>query len=149
MNRRRSARLFAGLGLSLALAGCSDSGDGLPRVAVTGKVTVEGEPLAKGAVTFRPDGAGAESSGAVEGGAFTIPSADGPTPGKYKVSVTETIERAEGDKLNNFTLQPQTKPSKTTIGGPLDAEVKAGGDNAFTFDFPRVDVSKGSKSKAR
>lgn len=149
MNGRRTAPILAALGLSLGLAGCSDGGDGLPRVAVTGKVTVEGEPLARGAITFRPEGSGAESSGAVEGGAFTIPSADGPTPGKYKVSVTETIERAESDKLNNFTLQPQTKPSRTTIGGPLEAEVKADAENSFTLDFPRVDASKGSKSKAR
>ena len=149
MIRSKSVRLRAALVLASAVVGCNDAGDGLPRVAVTGKVTVAGEPLAKGAVTFRPDGAGAESTGAVENGSFTIPSADGPTPGKYKVSATESIERAESDKLNNFTLQPQTKPSKTGIGGPLDAEVKAEGENSFTFDFPRVDVTKGSKGKAR
>lgn len=149
MNRRRTASLLATLGISLGLAGCTDGGDGLPRVAVTGKVTVEGEPLAKGAVTFRPDGAGAEATGEVVDGIFTIPAIDGPTPGKYKVSATETIERAESEKLNTFTLQPQTKPSKTTIGGPLEAEVKADGENSLSLDFPRVDASKGSKSKSR
>lgn len=148
MIRRRCAALAA-IGLSLGLAGCLDSGDGLNRVAVSGKVTIEGEPLAKGAVTFRPVGEGAETTGEVEAGTFTIPAADGPTPGKYRVSANETIERPEGDKLNNFTLQPQTKPSRTTIGGPLDAEVKAEGENTYTFDFPRVDVSKGTKGKAR
>ena len=75
--------------------------------------------------------------------------ADGPTPGKYRVSVTEAMDRPEEDKLNNFTLQPKTKPSKMVIGGPLDAEVAAGKPNSFTFDFKKVDVSKRSKGQAR
>ncbi|WP_337175059.1 hypothetical protein [Paludisphaera sp.] len=148
MNGRCGA-VLAAMGICLGIAGCNESGDGRNRVAVSGKVTVEGEPLAKGSVTFRPEGDGAEATGVVENGAFTISAADGPTPGKYKVSAIEATERAEGDKLNNFSIQPQEKPSRTTIGGPLDAEVKAEGENVFPLDFPRVDTSKGTKGRSR
>lgn len=133
----------------LGLIGCEGARDDLPREPVSGKVTIAGEPLAKGSIQFRPAGGGAEAGGIVEAGAFEIPKADGPTPGKYQVTVTEAVERAEEDKLNNFSLQPKTKPAKSAIGGPLDAEVKAGTPNTFSFDFPKVDVSKRSKGQAR
>ncbi|MDG3003443.1 hypothetical protein [Paludisphaera mucosa] len=140
---------MAAAGLALALAGCGETGDLLPREPVSGKVTIEGQPLAKGSILFRPAGGGTEAGGEVAEGAFEVARADGPPPGKYQVSVTEAVERPEEDKLNNFSLQPKTKPSKTVIGGPIDAEVKAGGPNAFTFDFPKVDVSKRSKGQVR
>ncbi|WP_165244853.1 hypothetical protein [Paludisphaera soli] len=144
-----AAGLLATPVLLSALAGCGEPGDDLPREPVSGKVTIEGEPLAKGSILFRPSGGGAEAGGTVEAGAFTIPRVDGPTPGKYQVSITEAVDRPEEDKLGNFSLQPKTKPSKTVIGGPLEAEVKAGTPNEFTFDFAKVDASKRSKNQAR
>ncbi|AMV39047.1 hypothetical protein [Planctomyces sp. SH-PL62] len=145
--RIRAGALAASL--LLATSGCDSTGDDLPREPVSGKVTIEGEPLAKGSILFRPSGGEAEAGGSVEGGAFEIPRADGPTPGKYQVTVTEAVDRPEEDKLNNFSLQPKTKPSKSVVGGPLEAEVKAGAPNTYTLDFPRVDVPKGLKGKAR
>lgn len=149
MIRRPTAATLCAIALALTAPGCDEPRDTLPREPVSGKVTIDGEPLAKGSIQFRSTGGDIEVGGSVEGGSFEIPKADGPTPGKYRVSVTEAMDRPEEDKLNNFTLQPKTKPSKMVIGGPLDAEVAAGKPNSFTFDFKKVDVSKRSKGQAR
>lgn len=70
----------------LAVAGC-----GIPGASVTGKVTVDGQPLKDGYVTFTPeDGKGASAGCPVKDGAYSI---SGVQPG-YKVM---TVEASGGD----------------------------------------------------
>src|SRR5262249_14047953 len=57
--RLASLRAAAGFGLGLcvwALAGCGD-GSGLKVVPVAGKLTIDGQPLTTGSISFRPDAA--------------------------------------------------------------------------------------------
>ena len=67
------------------LVGCGH-GDG--RQAVRGRVTLDGQPLLNGAISFRPLGHRANSAGtAARNGAFEIPASKGLMPGKYEVEI--------------------------------------------------------------
>jgi hypothetical protein len=81
--------------LPLAPAGCS--GDRRPTtIAVTGRISYEGRPLAAGAITFYPDDAQKETTtrpalGVIdEQGRYslsTFRTGDGAMPGAYRVSI--------------------------------------------------------------
>ncbi|APW62178.1 hypothetical protein [Paludisphaera borealis] len=145
---RRAALASA---LALALTGCSEARDDLPREAVSGKVKIEGAPVPKGSIQFRSADGSMEVGGVVKDGAFAIPKADGPVPGKYKVSVTEAVEGAVDPSQGtaaHFSIAPASKPSTKVISGPIDAEVKAGGADAFDFEFQRLDAAH-SKGRRR
>ena len=80
----------------VVIASCGGSDDGLgTRFPVAGKVTYNGKPLEKGAISFVPDnpkgGGGAGASGTIEDGSYTLSTGgngDGARAGKYKVTVT-------------------------------------------------------------
>jgi hypothetical protein len=62
------------------VAGCGEKAS-----TVTGKVTYNGEPVAKGTITFTPsDGMGQVFAARIENGVYNIPNAQ---PGKRKVEV--------------------------------------------------------------
>ncbi|MBX6316313.1 MAG: hypothetical protein IRY99_25890, partial [Isosphaeraceae bacterium] len=70
--------------VALASAGCSSQTDDLPREPVSGKVTLDGKPLATGMITFTPTG-GTEPSrpetvvtALIQDGAYSLPRAQGP-----------------------------------------------------------------------
>jgi hypothetical protein len=71
-----------------------------PRVAIRGVATLDGEPLARGAVIFTPlDTAAAPpvvafvfNTGPVRG-EFVVPAGQGPTPGRYRVEVRQDAAR--------------------------------------------------------
>jgi hypothetical protein len=79
--------------------------DGLgQRFAVSGKVTYNGTPLAKGAISFVPEESnGIGATGAVENGAYTLSTGgnnDGARVGKYKVTITakeDSYAKAKAD----------------------------------------------------
>src|SRR5262245_38511749 len=83
-------RIAALLGLALLLAtGCGPrSGN---RVAVSGTVTFDGQPVDGGAIVFLPQGDGASdrarSGSGIEAGKYAIPAEKGPAPGKYRVEI--------------------------------------------------------------
>jgi hypothetical protein len=86
-NTRRLLAMMA-LGVSAFVAGCAEANP-LGRQPVSGRITVEGSPLAAGAVMLDP---GSEREGTAVGatirdGAFTIERDQGPTPGIYKVRI--------------------------------------------------------------
>ena len=74
--------------LAATVAGCG-GGDGLERVAVSGSVTINGEPVPNGVVRFKP-AAGTEGPMAntmITDGQYDISSDQGPVPGNYDVQV--------------------------------------------------------------
>jgi hypothetical protein len=134
---------FCGLALSIGFAGagCGGSTDELPRQAVSGTVTLDGQPLALGVIQFRPASAqepvpaGAE----IKDGTFTIPRDQGPTPGNYRVFInssgeTKPLTPAEtsGEKMPG--IMPDLIPAKYNSKSTLTAKVEA--DKTNTFDFP-------------
>jgi hypothetical protein len=76
------------------VSGCS-SDDGIgTRYPVNGKVTLKGEPVAKGTVTFTPtdQGGGRTATGDLQSdGSYTLTTAtprDGALPGKYRIAIS-------------------------------------------------------------
>ena len=90
---RRSARPYIELMMLASLlvpaSGCGD-GDQLPRAQVTGKVTVDGEPLPAATILFRPD-SGRAGRGKVENGVIVEASTyginDGIVLGRHKLAI--------------------------------------------------------------
>jgi hypothetical protein len=76
---------------ALAAAGCY-GGDALPRQAVSGSVTMDGQPVAHGVISFYPaqrfiEGNMVVGGAHIENGLFSIPAFAGLIPGKYRVAV--------------------------------------------------------------
>jgi len=135
---RKGALVLGGLLLLVAI-GCGG------RVGVEGKVTLEGKPLEKAMVVFRPE-AGGQEAGDVTGadGSFHIKGAqaDGLVPGQYKVTVskkeyppgmTPPGPKEMSSKLSakmievlhkNYTMQDKT-PLRVLVprGGIKDVEI--------------------------
>jgi hypothetical protein len=79
---RLRAPAWAGLGIVLVgLLGC-----GAKQAQVSGTVKFEGEPVAKGYISFLPDdGEGSTAGGTIEDGKYSV---SGMAPGRKKVHVT-------------------------------------------------------------
>lgn len=74
--------------LLVSHAGCG-GGDGLDRVAVSGSVTVNGDPVPNGVVRFRPASGteGPMANTMITNGRYEIPKDQGPVAGDYEVRV--------------------------------------------------------------
>jgi hypothetical protein len=71
----------------MASPGCSDPHDG--RLEVTGLVTLLGQPLKDGSISFEPlEGQGTQSGAPITDGKYTVPRKSGLKPGKYLVRIT-------------------------------------------------------------
>jgi hypothetical protein len=78
------------LGIAFCLScGCGGPGyEGEQRVAVSGSVTLDSEPLVYGTVRFvSVDGGLRPANGLIHNGKYSIPEEQGPNLGKYKVSI--------------------------------------------------------------
>jgi hypothetical protein len=135
------------LAIGLASAGCSGAADDLPREAVWGKVTVDGAPLAKGAIRFQTSTPGApnvmEVGGLIQDGEFQIARSQGPVPGTYRVTITEDAASplAPGEAPGP---RPKVKASRISgAGNGLSAEVKKGQSDPIEFAL-RSDVRPAS-----
>jgi hypothetical protein len=139
---RRTAALFPLLSI-VATSGCADpnaSGDTLPRVAVSGSVTLDGTPLPAGSIQFVPKsaeaGKGVTATGEIKDGKFAIAKAQGPVPGDYEVSISS---------LHGLVISPSEQPGpppkqeaekvpdRYNTNTTLTQDVSAGGPNAFEF----------------
>jgi len=130
----------ATLVVALLFCGCGGDADGFVREAVSGRVTLDGQPLAGGAIRFIPKGGdqGAASWGRVTDGAYAIAASDGPVAGEYSVAITsegstEPIEGPPGEepKADDRGAEiPEIYNARTT----LQATVEPG--KANSFDFP-------------
>jgi hypothetical protein len=110
----------AGLGLS---AGCGDDTGLEKRYPVSGTVTYQDQPLAKGQISFIPaDPSNTKlrpAAGTIVDGRFSVTTAaagDGALPGKYKVSIVASQFRPEDEakikevmaKRGGMTRQDET-----------------------------------------
>ncbi len=88
--------------LTLLLAGCGGS------TSLTGKVSYDGKPIEKGAITFEPvDGKGQATGGVIEAGKYALEGSAAPSPGKQ-------IVRIRGLKKTGKTMKagPPFPPDK-------------------------------------
>lgn len=74
--------------VAVSAAGCG-GGDGLARVAISGSVTVGGEPVPNGVVRFKPaEGTeGPMANTMITDGRYDIPAEQGPVAGNYTAQV--------------------------------------------------------------
>jgi len=126
---------------------CGCGGDSLGRHAISGSVSVDGTPLAKGNISFQPTDNQPTSSGAVvTGGKFSIPRESGLVVGKSRVVVNAAVPGTEG-KAIPADAQPGDPPAPAIEMIPPDwnvssqhtIEVKREGP----FDFPFEISTKG------
>ncbi len=88
------------MGFGLLL--CSGCGGGVEyegdeRAAVSGTVTLDGNPLPFGTITLVPVGQGRRASGVIDEGNYSIPEEQGPNLGEYKVEILGFPKPAEGE----------------------------------------------------
>lgn len=75
------------VGIMPLVFGCGES-DPLGRKAISGAVSLDGAPLAKGNVGFHPADKGTTSGGGtIEAGKYSIPRPKGLPVGKYRVTI--------------------------------------------------------------
>ena len=139
----RWALVLAAGAASMMLGGCSGSGDDLPREAVSGTVTLDDAPLARGTIQFRPVDSGAGPAvgggGVVEDGRFSIPRETGLVPGKYKVAVNASDDvgapHTKGRVVKKSGLAKELIPTRYNARTELSAEVAKGGTGSLKFDL--------------
>jgi hypothetical protein len=127
-NRARRV-LFIVVSAWLVVPGCGggDSGN-LPTAPVSGTLSVEGKPVAAGAIHFHPQ-KGQAASGIVKDGKFTLTTyndGDGAIVGKHRVAleVVEEVPTADGDTTTK-SLLPKKFSSPDSSG--IELEIPAAG----------------------
>jgi hypothetical protein len=121
--RYPSARILFLVFAAAGCIGCGSGGDGLNRIAVSGRVEQGGQPLASGAINFLPveghDGPAA--NGIVEDGEYYFSEENGPIPGPHRVVIQQQIS---GKDLSPTTSPAAPWEEEITIpeSGPLEKD---------------------------
>jgi hypothetical protein len=107
------------IGCCLALSACGSGEWG----NVSGTVSVDGEPLKTGTITFHPVAGGADAYGTITGGSYSISTGQDPglKTGQYQVMVSATTipESGSAEKAKLLTpakyATPQTSDLKADV----------------------------------
>jgi hypothetical protein len=143
---RRCLTLLALLCLVLPAVGCgASSGDSRgQRVAVTGNVTLDGNPLSQARILFISNAGGGtvKATALVEDGKFAMDATHGPLAGTARVEIhPELIEldQLEAERQDNprqrVDPRPLTIPSRYNSATELAAVVSHSEENQFTFEL--------------
>ena len=121
-------------GLLPLLCGCGEKATGQ---AVSGSVTLDGQPLEEGQILFTPLQEGPSANAEIKGGRYQLPKARGPGPGKYRVEIraykdTGKTERAEVAGSTEVVVIPII-PARYNQNSELEAEIVEGVENTFDF----------------
>jgi hypothetical protein len=128
--------------LAASLAGCGGVKDPLPREAVSGTVTLDGQPLAHGVLQLLPAGQkeGTACGASIEKGKFEIERAQGPVPGEYVVIINSTEGGAGAGApagapgpVDSAARPKELIPAEYNTQSKLTAVVKAGAPNTLEF----------------
>ena len=139
---RFATTLAAGL-VAGALAGCG-SADGPQRAAVSGSVSVNGQPLASGVIRFVPTGQtkGPAAVAPVTNGTYELPEAEGPVVGTHRVEIEASghvgfeldDESAYAQMFQQGRALPKNPvPEEFNRHSKLSANVDAAGPNRHDF----------------
>lgn len=142
MIRSHHVAALALLAMVISIGGCG-GGDGLDRQAVTGTVTLDGQPLETGLITFDPASATSETSTATEivNGSYSFSTQTGPVPGEYRVVINssggEVFEPPAGEAPgDSFLPVPEEKvPQKYNTQTTLTATVVSGSNESINFEL--------------
>ena len=132
------ARLFGLCCLCLAAAGCeSRSYEGPQRLPLSGKVTVDGQPLDGGTISFIPQNSDQRlSGGPILDGAYAVTEEMGANSGPYKVEIhwhKKTGKKyRDADSGDMYDERKEGLPPRYHSQSELTAQVSA---DKTTFDF--------------
>ncbi|WP_233198696.1 MULTISPECIES: hypothetical protein [Pirellulaceae] len=121
--------------LMLGPVGCSSSTSGPDMHVVQGTVTFDGKPIETGRILFRQtEGDGRAYSTEIVEGSYKLEVKEGPT------EVAITASRLIPGKFDNSNGTPEQMgemyiPAKYNQKTELNALVKSGSDNQFSFDL--------------
>jgi hypothetical protein len=128
--------------MALAAGGCMSAPepvDKIPRVAVSGNVTFDGNPLPAGRIQFQPIGTEPApiAVGDIEDGKFSIDRSGGPSPGKYRVMITSrtTPKIREGQEPGG-SAKPEAEKIPKQYNARSTLEVDIAPDGPLTLNFP-------------
>jgi hypothetical protein len=137
---RLMIRTTALLGLGLLLvAGCGQRNySGPRRYALEGKVTIDGQPIDFGSISFLPAAGGSErvSGGLITDGVYSVPEEMGANAGAYRVEIR--WRKTTGKKLRDpdsgemYDERKEGLPPRYHTDSQLTAEVS---EKQTRFDF--------------
>ena len=133
--------------LIVNLPGCGEESDGLPREAVSGTVTLDGQPLAEGSIQMLPVNAkdGQTGGAIIKNGKYSIPRSQGLVPGTYNVTIDmPSLSGAAPDSgppgpMQAADLPKNLIPAEYNTRSALTAEAKAVVSQFVRFR-PQVEV---------
>lgn len=118
---------------AVSTTGCGPSNG---RMAVDGKVTLNGKLLNGGSILFTSLGEKKLACGAmVENGEYRISQAKGLLPGTYRVELSAPDTAAPPVMIGGSPTAPERIPPEYNADGKKTIEVTAGGDNHFDFEI--------------
>jgi len=125
------------MALLFGVAGCGS--DGPPRLRVVGAVTLDGQPLADGAISFIPTGKGVAAGATIAGGRYVVEGARGPTPGEYRVEIRSSAPSGKQlkDSFGQASISEMESiiPARYNDKTTLRAEITAAGPNQFDYSL--------------
>jgi len=129
----------------IVMAGCGGSENELPRAAVQGTVSLDGQPLAKGVVRFVPieETTGPKTTLSITAGKFETEVETGPVLGRHRIEIESTDDGgyAQDDEAAMQELKKSGKrkinvvrvPARYNTNSTLTESVSAQGPNEFQF----------------
>jgi hypothetical protein len=140
-----AARLLSASVFCLVASGCGDDYGG--RQEVSGVITLKGQPLDQGSISFMPLGESAnqgmvtQSGAVITEGKYHIPAEQGLVPGDYQVSISSAdgLTPADPDAPPGPTGNTVTKdriPPEFNVNSKQKVQVKEGEPNSFDFSIP-------------
>lgn len=139
-----SLRFLLGLALCLGVSGCKnpeEAYDGPERIPVSGKVTMDGSPLAAGTILFTPANATGKGvnpfGGQITDGDYNFPEQKSGSAGTYTVKITwmKSTGKKKKDEDTGEMLEVMDEMTAVSINGSPIAEVTLAPEtNVFNFD---------------
>lgn len=140
MQHCRFSLICLGLIVAGLFSGCG-SKDPLNRRAISGTVTLDGQPLKQGSIAFQPlQQGGVGSGGLISDGKYTIPAGKGLPQGKYRVTVNAGGETAaklgpDGMPGDAGAAPKELVPAIYNTASTLTAEVSDTRSQQFDFQL--------------
>jgi hypothetical protein len=132
-------------GMSVFLA------DGLNRQAISGAVTLDGEPLPGGAILFEPAtaDAGTAVGTTIRKGFFAIARNQGPVPGRYRVRIYSSSGTQAPPTAGQTERTPRPMverlPPRYNTKTELNADIIAGRLNQHRFELNSTGPALGAR----
>jgi len=112
------------------------------RTAVSGQVTLDGQPLPAGQIVFEPIGTGRMGLAQIVDGGYAMPAEQGPTAGRYRVRITANRPTgrhvkppASAADQNPMEIFEQYIPAKFNDRSELETEIDQEAELTRNFEL--------------